>query len=148
MGPGRSELKVCADRDRDRIPRTDHHFFLSDFLSDVLTPPHHARPGHDVPDLVDGPMPDRDRSLAGAELEMSEPSTGYSEEDANLGTIRGDGIGLFGQMLAREHTVPPGDACDAYTSRWFLMSAPAAAVTIRMRATPRNQAVMSRWCTS
>ena len=51
-------------------------------------------PGHDVPDLLDGPVRDGLRDPAGGQLEMGEAAAGEGGQEPNRGAVGRDRIGL------------------------------------------------------
>ena len=73
-----------------------------DILALPLSPPHLAPPGEDEPDLLDRPVGDRRRGLAGREREVGQAATGEPQEDPHLGSVRRDRVALARQAHRRE----------------------------------------------
>jgi hypothetical protein len=66
------ELEACTARNRE----ADAGLQDDDFFAPVLAPPHLAAALHDVPDLLDRPMPHGGRDQAGGELELGHAAAG------------------------------------------------------------------------
>src|SRR5207237_6599367 len=83
-----AELKRGPQWNRDADSRRyGHHFFDVARLS-----PHLATAAQEVPDLLDRPVTDRDRSLTGRQLKVGEATALDMQENAKIGSVRSDGI--------------------------------------------------------
>jgi hypothetical protein len=95
---GGAELKGRPQRDRDADPAR----YRDDVLVLTRPSPHLAVPAHEVPDLFDRAMTDRHRRLAGGQLEVGEAAASNPQENANIGSIGGDGVSVRRQRLRLE----------------------------------------------
>jgi hypothetical protein len=99
------ELERRAERNRDAdTSRYGHDFFIVGGLS-----PHLAPSGQEVPDLFNGAVSDCDRRLSSRQLEVGEATAPHLQENANIGSVGGDGISNRRQWLCLEpslHAAP------------------------------------------
>jgi hypothetical protein len=88
----------CVPVGMERLTR----FQRDHFLAAVLLAPHFTSAGQDVPDLLDRSVRDGTGHVARRELEVCHAAPVQTEEQADVGSVGGDGIPLEGKPLGCE----------------------------------------------